>query len=228
MPRAVRVAPLRIFGVRAPSCHVREGGEVKIIKIKPVGFAANSYILTQDGVNAVAVDPAQPGIADYLAQSGLKCRYVLLTHGHFDHVGGCGVLYEAGAKILCGEKEKDFLFSSANRGIFGGVPIPEFEVSQTLRDGEKITLCGMDFQAISTPGHTVGGMCYLTEDTLFSGDTLFRCSVGRTDLPTGNAGELAESLKKLFALKGDYTVRCGHEEDTSLEFERRFNPYARF
>lgn len=201
---------------------------MKVIKIKPAGFAANSFLLTQDGVNAVAIDPAQPRIADVLSQQGLVCRYVLLTHGHFDHVGGCGVLYRSGAEILCGEREKDFLRSKANTGIFGGVNIPPFEISRTLQDGETFSLCGMDFRAIATPGHTVGGMCYLSGRNLFTGDTLFRCSVGRTDLPTGDAGALAASLKKLFALSGDYTVYCGHEEDTTLDFERKFNPYARF
>lgn len=201
---------------------------MEIIKILPEGFASNSYILTEDGENAVVIDPAQPRIADVLQQKGLKCRYVLLTHGHFDHVGGCGVLYEQGAEILCSEREKDFVFSSANTGIFGGVYIPKFEISRTLQDGEVFSLCGMEFQAISTPGHTVGGMCYLTGNNLFSGDTLFRCSVGRTDLPTGNARELSDSLKKLFALKGNSTVYCGHEEDTTLDFERNHNPYAKF
>lgn len=201
---------------------------MEVYKIEPYGFASNSYILTNDNKNAVVIDPAQPRIADICAKKGLECKYVLLTHGHFDHVGGCGVLFEKGAQILCGERERDFIFSPDNTEIFGGVYIPEFKISRTLKDGEKFTLCGMDFLAIATAGHTAGGMCYIAERNLFSGDTLFRCSIGRTDLPTGDMKTLIQSLKKLFSLDGDYKVYCGHEGDTTLDYERKFNPFARF
>lgn len=201
---------------------------MKVIKILPDGFASNSYIVTQDGVNAVVIDPAQPRIAQLCESYGLKCRYALLTHGHFDHVGGCGVLYEKDVKILCGTEEKDFIFSPANTDIFGGVYIPKFEIARTLADGEEISLCGINFRTVFTPGHTAGSVCYLAGDCLFSGDTLFRCGVGRTDLPTGDSRAIVRSLKKLFAIEGDRKVYCGHEEDTSLSYERKFNPYARF
>ena len=108
---------------------------MKVIKVLPQGFASNSYILTQDNKTAVVVDPAQPRISEVLAQNNLECKYVLLTHGHFDHVGGCGVLYESGAKICCGEKEKDLIFSRENLGIFGGVEMPHFEISHKLNYG---------------------------------------------------------------------------------------------
>lgn len=200
---------------------------MKVFKVEPNGFASNSYILTADGKTAVAVDPSDDGVMRVLEREKLTCEYVLLTHGHFDHVGLCGELYNAGAQILCGETEKDFIFSAENFGIFGGVYIPRFQISRTLRDGEKFALCGINFTAIHTPGHTAGGMCYIAEDCLFSGDTLFYGSVGRTDLPTGDMRELVKSVKKLFALKGEYKVYTGHGENTSLEFERLHNPYVR-
>lgn len=201
---------------------------MKIIKVLPDGFASNSFILSKDGKSAVAIDPAQPKIADICRQNGLECKYVLLTHGHFDHVGGCGVLYGLGAEIICGEAERDFIFSPANTDIFGGVYIPEFKISRTVADGEIFTLCGITFKAMATPGHTAGGMCYIAEREIFSGDTLFKCGVGRTDLPTGDIKALSTSLKKLTSLEGDYNVHCGHESDTTLEYERRHNPYLRF
>lgn len=198
---------------------------MKVIKVLPKGFASNGYILTQDNKTAVVIDPAEPHILNVLLENNLECKYVLLTHGHFDHVGGCGVLYESGAKICCGKKEKELIFSRENLGIFGGVKIPHFKIFQTFDDGGEVELCGIKFKIISTPGHTAGSVCYIAEDCIFSGDTLFCQSVGRCDLPTGNPRELVSSIKKLFALKGDYKIYCGHGEDTSLQSERDFNPY---
>ena len=200
---------------------------MKVIKVEPIGFASNSYILTADNKTAVVIDPSEERILDILRLHNLECRYVLLTHGHFDHVGACGVLYAAGTRIYCGEAEKDLIFSPANTEIFGGVYVPQFEISRTLSDGEKFNLCGIDFTAIATPGHTKGGMCYLAGDCLFTGDTLFSRSIGRTDLPTGDYKTLIESVKKLFALSGNLKVYAGHGEDTSLDFERNNNPFIR-
>lgn len=200
---------------------------MKVIKVEPKGFASNSYIITADNLSAVVVDPSEDNVLKALQQNKLVCKYVLLTHGHFDHVGMCGKLSEIGAGICCGEREKPIIFSPENRGIFGGVHIPQFEISHTFRDGEKFNLCGINFTAIHTPGHTAGSTCYLAEDCLFSGDTLFKCGVGRTDLPTGSFEQIVSSVKKLFALPGDLKVYSGHGEDTTLNFERQFNPYVR-
>lgn len=199
---------------------------MKVLKVEPQDFAANSYILTSDDKTAVVIDPSVDAL-NALKHNNLTCEYVLLTHGHFDHVGGCGKLYKAGARICCGEKEKGLIFSPENLGIFGGVYIPHFEISRELTDGEEFSLCGIDFKAISTPGHTAGGVSYIAGDCLFSGDTLFLRSIGRTDLPTGNFVELMNSLKKLFALPKNYIVYTGHGGDTTLYDERKFNPYAR-
>lgn len=200
---------------------------MKVIKVTPVNFASNSYILTNDGKTAVVIDPSEVRITEILKEAGLSCKYVLLTHGHFDHVGACGELFGQGAEILCGKGEDEFVFSAENRSICPDIPIPDFKISRTLSDGEKFTLAGIGFEAVSTPGHTAGSMCYLTKEGLFAGDTLFRRGVGRTDLPTGSTPALAASLKKLAAIKGDIKVFTGHGEDTSLEYERRYNPYLR-
>lgn len=200
---------------------------MKIIKVEPRSFASNSYILTADDNTAVVIDPSEEGVIDALRQNNLECKYVLLTHGHFDHVGACRALAVNGAHVCCGENERDFIFSRENLSIFGGVHIPHFEIFRTFADGEKFSLCGIDFTAISTPGHTAGGMCYLVGDCLFSGDTLFLGSIGRTDLPTGDHKTLISSVKKLFAIPRDLKVYTGHGEDTTLNFERQFNPYIR-
>jgi glyoxylase-like metal-dependent hydrolase (beta-lactamase superfamily II) len=200
---------------------------MKIYKIYPQGFAANTYILTADDKTCVLVDCAQERVFSECTKRGLTPEYVLLTHGHYDHIGGCGILYENGAKIMCGEKEKNLIFSDDNRAIFHGITLPYFEINKTLKDGEELNLCGMNFKVLHTPGHTAGGVCYICEDNLFSGDTLFCQSVGRSDLPTGSARELVQSIKKLYLLEGDYKVYCGHEDDTTLDYERKNNPYVR-
>ncbi len=200
---------------------------MQIIKIEPIGFASNSYIVTADGKNAVVIDCAQPRVYAECIRRGLTPVAVLLTHGHYDHIGGCGEFHNAGVPIYCAEGEDKLIFSDANRAIFHDITIPNFTIARTLKDGEDITLAGITFKVLLTPGHTAGGACYLTDGSLFTGDTLFCRSVGRCDLETGNEMQLVKSVKKLYALDGDYTVYCGHGEDTTLDNERKFNPYIR-
>lgn len=199
---------------------------MRIIKVTPRIFASNSYIITADGADCIAVDPSEEAVKE-IKKNGLNCKAVLLTHGHFDHIGGCGVLYCEGAKIYCGEQEKDLIFSSGYKNLFGGVYVPEFEIYKTFTDGEEAELCGISFKVIHTAGHSAGSVCYIFEDNIFTGDTLFRSGIGRTDLPTGNYKELIKSVKKLYALEGDYKLYCGHEGDSTLGFERNNNPYVR-
>ena len=199
---------------------------MQIIKVYPKGFGCNSYIVTADGKNAVVIDCAELEVYDECIKRGLIPKAVLLTHGHFDHVGGCGRFYNENVPVYCGKDEEKLIFSAENRGIFGGVFIPEFKIEKTFSDGERADIAGISFKVLFTPGHTAGSVCYVAEDCIFTGDTLFKCSAGRCDLPTGNAVALSQSLKKLFSLEGDYKVYCGHEEDTTLNFERKFNPYA--
>ena len=197
-----------------------------VYKVLARGFGCNSYILTQDGESAVVVDCADEGAFYECERLGLKPVAVLLTHGHFDHVGGCGKFFAEKVPIYCGEGEKEFIFSRQNRSIFGGVHIPDFEICKTLADGERIELGGIKFEVISTPGHTAGGVCYLADDSLFSGDTLFRGGIGRYDLSGGNFEELTLSLKKLFSIDKNLKVYCGHGDETTLAYERKNNPYV--
>ncbi len=201
---------------------------MKIYKILPVGFAANSYIITADDATCVVIDPAQPRIVDECKKRGLTPEYALLTHCHYDHIGGAGALYDRGCKVLCCKAEEQYIFSEDNRAIFHGLTIPPFEIYRTLSDGEQVNLCGIGFSVIATPGHTCGGACYVAGGTIFSGDTLFCRSIGRTDFPTGSYPALVQSVKKLYSLSGDYAVLPGHGEDTTLEAERKYNPYVKY
>ncbi len=199
---------------------------MKVYKIEPLGFASNTYAVTQDGKNAVLIDCAQPRVREECSKLGLNPVAVLLTHGHYDHIGGCALLAECGVPIFCSAEEGRHIFSPEYLAMCGN-SIKPFPVNATLRDGESISFVGITFKVIATPGHTSGGLCYLADDSLFTGDTLFCRCVGRTDLPTGDFTQLTASVKKLYALKGDYTVYCGHEEETTLSAERISNPYIR-
>ena len=198
-----------------------------VFKIYPKGFAANSYLLTADNRTAVVIDPAQPRIVDEARARGLDIRFALLTHGHFDHIGGCAAVRAAGVKIGCLEAEKSLALGRDNAAALFGVTVPPFAIDFTFRDGETLSLCGISFSFLATPGHTAGGACICAGDYLFTGDTLFAGDVGRTDLPTGNGAQLTASVKKLYALPGDYIVCPGHGEDTSLEYERHNNGWIR-
>ena len=200
---------------------------MQVFKIYPQGFAANSYFLTQDEKTAVVIDPAQPRIADEAKRRGLTVTHVLLTHGHFDHIGGCAALQAAGAKVGCLAKEAPLALGKNNMADYFGGHVPPFSVDFTFGDGDILSLDGMQFLVIATPGHTAGGACFCVGDHLFTGDTLFAGDIGRSDLPTGSGAQLTESVKKLYAIQGDFTVCPGHGEDTTLEYERHNNGWVR-
>ncbi len=203
---------------------------MQIIKIYPRGFGSNCYAITTDNQTAVVIDPSQPHVIDELKKYGLTAKYVLLTHCHFDHVGGVAALQHAGARVLCSDKEKPLVGTRADLFELFGAPRTPYEIDETLHDGETRALCGVNVTTLLTAGHTAGSVCYLIEDErgekhLFTGDTLFADSIGRTDFPTGDYSTLAESLRFLKNLKGDYPIHAGHNEDTTLAQERNSNPF---
>ena len=201
---------------------------MKIHKIYPNGFGSNTYAITNDGKTAVVIDPSSKHVESKLLSLGLEPKFVLLTHCHFDHVGGVSALQQSGAKVLCLDKESVLVNTKADLAGLFGAPIPPYTVNETLVDGQEIELCGLKIKVLATPGHTAGSTCYLFTDDggryLFSGDTLFENSIGRTDFPTGNIGVLRESLRFLASLD-DMPVYAGHGEDTTIENERKNNPF---
>ncbi len=203
---------------------------LQIIRISPRGFGANCYVLTRDNQEAIVIDPAQRRIEGELLKLGLTAKYVLLTHCHFDHVGGVTPLQQAGAKVLCGEKEKPLIGTGADLFEEFGFPRDPFLVEETLADNEVHTLCGIRVKTLYTPGHTSGSVCYLVTDTdgkeyLFTGDTLFAGSIGRTDFPTGDIGTLRNSLRRIAALDKAVAVYPGHQEETTIGEELETNPF---
>lgn len=204
---------------------------MQIYKLYPKDFAANTYFVTADGTNALVIDPAQPRVKEKAEELGLNVKYVLLTHGHFDHIRGCAVLRAAGAKIGCMESEAELALHNDLGPEFTGKETPPFVIDFTLKDGDELDLLGLHIQTLATAGHTAGSACYLvsenSERALFTGDTLFRGSVGRTDLPTGSSRALEASLKKLCALSFDCPIYAGHGEDSTLGYEKTHNGYLK-
>lgn len=197
-------------------------------------FGVNTYIIgADDTTDCAVIDPGgvEP-VLHALKQHGLSCTAILLTHGHFDHIGGVKQLKdETGAKLYIHEEDADKLSSNRrNLAVLVGDRVLPAEPDVLLRGGETLEIAGLSIQVLHTPGHTKGGVCYVVESekTIFAGDTLFRNSVGRTDFPGGDLDEIRHSVVDvLFALDGDYKVYCGHDESTTLDYERTHNPIQR-
>ncbi len=205
---------------------------MNIITIYPRGFGANTYVIDQGNGRAIVIDPAQPRVEGELLKRGLQATKVLLTHCHFDHVMGVPALQAGGARVYCSAEEKPLIGTRADMFDDFGAPRIPYKVDETLVDGQVLKIEGGSIQALLTSGHTKGSCCYLlTTDEggryLFTGDTLFMDSIGRTDFPTGSIAQMRASLKKLCALEGDYPVYAGHNEPTTLDRERRYNPFIK-
>ncbi len=192
---------------------------------------SNCYgILTEKA--AIVVDPGKftVELADFLKDNSDKKRLILITHAHYDHIGGAVRLREeTGVKIAIGKNE-EFALSDRSFNLSGRFtpPIPAFKADYTIEDEEEFTVGDITVKALETPGHTIGGMCYLINDCLFSGDMLFYETVGRVDLPGGNIVDMKESLDRIMWLFDDsIKVYSGHGEMTTIGHERENNPYLR-
>ena len=194
------------------------------------GMANNCYLIVDDETNQSALvdcSAYNDTMLDLIGDTDLQ--YILLTHGHYDHIlGAKAVKDKFGCKICIGEADAEMLTSARySLAVFTPFEQENVEADILLHDGDVITLGRTKIQVISTPGHTKGGVCYISGDSLFVGDTLFRLSYGRTDFPGGSWEEMQQSLQKLAALDGNYTVYTGHEETSTLDFERKYNEFMR-
>lgn len=197
-----------------------------LIKTLPVGqLETNCYVVTNEStLECVVIDPGDESntILDYIESNHLKCTAIMITHGHYDHTGAAdAVAEETGATVYMNSRDDARVIESRQ------LPYRLPDNGINYDDGDIIDTAGLRFEIIATPGHTPGGVTIKCEDCLFSGDTLFRGSLGRTDLDGGDMDKELASLKKLCSLEGDYEVYPGHMGSTTLQRERSFNYYCR-
>ena len=202
-----------------------------IIHTLPLGsYQTNCYIVhAEDAKSCAIIDPGYHGeqVLAYAEKLGLTVDAVLLTHGHFDHVGGVEAIVRATGCDLW-MRESDYTQrKNPENDFFYPIHDCDFTDVRLCEEGEHIHAGGLTFTVMETPGHTWGSVCYLCEDAIFSGDTLFAGSCGRTDLPGGDWNTIQDSLSRLGELEGDFTIYPGHGESSTLEYERRTNPYLR-
>lgn len=204
---------------------------IKELVVGPIG--ANCIILgCEKTAEAVVIDPGDEAdkILLSLAEARLTARYIINTHGHFDHVGANKRLKEAtGADILIHSLDAPMLSELSTTAMAFGLRAENSpEADRLLEDGDEISFGDITLKVIHTPGHTPGGITLCTDTTAFAGDTLFYGSIGRTDLPGGNFNTLISSIKeKLFQLDDGVKVYPGHGPATTIGNEKRFNPFVR-
>lgn len=188
-------------------------------------LGTNCYIVWDEStMHAVVIDPGDEGdfLLETMRKLHVELKLILLTHGHFDHTGAVMDLYNkaAGVPVYIHSLDKDLV------NPFGGA----LQLPDDVRcydEGDTVTLDSLTFRVLHTPGHTPGSVCLMAGDVLFTGDTLFRGSCGRTDFPGGSWKQMCQSLKRLYELPGDYIILCGHTGSSRLDYERRTNDFMR-
>lgn len=201
----------------------------------PVGeIGANCYFCVNEQTNEVfCVDTGAQGdkICQFIKENGWTLRGIFLTHGHADHIGAIPYIKtQMDVEVYAGKEEVEVLEKpELNLTTMFGETL-RLQADHVLEDGEEVNVAGFVITAIATPGHTKGGVCYAIkeEGVVFTGDTLFRQSIGRTDFPTGNFAILEASIKqKLYTLEEDTVVYPGHDAKTSIAYEKQHNMFVR-
>ena len=192
-----------------------------IIDTLPLGdYQTNCYIVRrEDSRKALILDPGyEPeSILSFLEENHLTPEAIALTHGHFDHVGGVAA--------IAADTDCEVYIHAAELNMPPMMTAGPLFYTDTYAEGDQLTLAEIPVTVLETPGHTPGSVCLVMDRHLFSGDTLFAGSCGRTDLPGGNARAMKESLARLAALKENYQVHPGHGHGSTLDWEKKTNPY---
>ena len=207
-------------------------GQIEIKSMTLGMVATNCYlIINKETKEALLIDPADNAlrISNVIEENVCTLKAILLTHGHFDQIMALNELKKRyNVPVYAHEEEEDVLKQSSLNmsGMIGQIYTTQADIY--VKDGEHLKLAGLDIIVLHTPGHTKGGVCYYLpeEKVLMSGDTLFHCSIGRTDFPTGSMSQLVRSVKEqLFVLPDDVQVYPGHDSVTSIGYEKQYNPF---
>lgn len=202
------------------------------IQTMPLGMIrANCYLVSTEKKNAFVIDPGGEAsrVLRKLEEEGVSLKMILLTHGHHDHIAGVWKLAEeTGAQVYIHKDDLEML-QNIDLSLCSMTELyfhynPKIPIC-TLEDGSCLELDELKIRLIHTPGHSKGSSCYLVEDALFTGDTLFDGDIGRTDLYGGSYPQIKASVQKLADLEGDYRIYPGHGPDSTLETQRKRNPY---
>ncbi len=194
------------------------------IKRFTVGVMGNNayLIINQDSNKAVLIDPSMgyKKISTYCAENNITITDIILTHGHFDHINDVHLFQKQGVKVHIHTLDADKLYSNGNLAYMLGRTVEPSKADFTFEDNSVISLNGIDFTIIHTPGHSVGSVCITMGEYMFSGDTVFLYDRGRVDFPDSNPKDMELSLKRLFSIPKNYIVLPGHGESTTLDKER--------
>lgn len=202
----------------------------------PLGvMQTNCYVIYNRQNQAAVIDPGDEGkrLLRKITESGAEIAKILLTHGHFDHVGGGGIIQEkTGCEVYIHELDNEliegpFKHMSALSKQYVSKEFASPKATAFIKDGDTIEFGEIIIKSVHTPGHSKGSVIFLADGFMFSGDTLFRLEIGRNDLYGGSPSAQIESLRKINAVKGDYIVYPGHGEDSTLDYEKKYNPYLK-
>ena len=195
---------------------------LKIHNLTLGAYQTNCYIIHEAASKTCCIiDPGYTpeAVLEYVGKLGLTVEAVLLTHGHFDHVGG--------VKTIAADTDCAVYICEKDLSMPAMMTAGPLYHTNNYGEGSELQLAGLSIRVLHTPGHTPGSVCLLTEGAMFSGDTLFSGSCGRTDLPGGDWATIVGSLRRLASLEQDYRVYPGHGESTTLAWEKKYNPYMR-
>lgn len=189
------------------------------ISILPLGMLQTNCYILSDNSRCLVIDPGDEPekVLLFLEQQNLHLEAILLTHGHFDHVGA--------VKTLAAETDCRVFLCQEDLALPGAMTAGSLYYTDFYKDGDKLTLAGLEFEVLHTPGHTPGSVCLRFGEHLFSGDTLFAGSCGRTDFPGSSPADMFRSLSRLSQLDETLKVYPGHGGATTIGEEKRYNPY---